>query len=72
MVHNGAFSVPRSEDRHASSARCAARCCASHQTIASLAPRSATTPIAMAVASEIGGIPSLTAVLVISTVYSAP
>ena len=40
---------------------------ASHQTIASLAPKSATTPIAMAVASEIGGIPSLTAVLVIST-----
>ncbi|AOJ91190.1 hypothetical protein WS87_31155 [Burkholderia sp. MSMB0856] len=40
---------------------------ASHQTIASLAPKSATTPIAMAVAQEIGGIPSLTAVLVIST-----
>ncbi|CAH2795188.1 MAG: LrgA-associated membrane protein LrgB [uncultured Paraburkholderia sp.] len=40
---------------------------ASHQTIVSLAPKSATTPIAMAVASEIGGIPSLTAVLVIST-----
>lgn len=40
---------------------------ASHQTIASLAPKSVTTPIAMAVASEIGGIPSLTAVLVIST-----
>ncbi|MGN6667359.1 MAG: LrgB family protein [Trinickia sp.] len=40
---------------------------ASHQTVASLAPKSATTPIAMAVASEIGGIPSLTAVLVIST-----
>ena len=40
---------------------------ASHQTIASLAPKSATTPIAMAVAAEIGGIPSLTAVLVIST-----
>ncbi|KML54789.1 hypothetical protein VL15_20200 [Burkholderia cepacia] len=34
---------------------------ASHQTIASLAPKSAT--IAMAVAAEIGGIPSLTAVL---------
>jgi putative effector of murein hydrolase len=40
---------------------------ASHQTIASLAPKSVTTPIAMAVAAEIGGIPSLTAVLVIST-----
>lgn len=40
---------------------------ASHQTIASLAPKSATTPIAMAVALETGGIPSLTAVLVIST-----
>ncbi|MGI4859658.1 MAG: LrgB family protein [Janthinobacterium lividum] len=40
---------------------------ASSQTIASLAPKSATTPIAMAVATEIGGIPSLTAVLVIAT-----
>lgn len=40
---------------------------ASHQTIASLAPKSATTPIAMAVAAETGGIPSLTAVLVICT-----
>ncbi|CAH2784933.1 MAG: LrgA-associated membrane protein LrgB [uncultured Paraburkholderia sp.] len=40
---------------------------ASHQTLASLAPKSATTPIAIAVASEICGIPSLTAVLVIST-----
>jgi predicted murein hydrolase (TIGR00659 family) len=40
---------------------------ASHQTIASLAPKSATTPIAMAVAKEVGGVPSLTAVLVIST-----
>ncbi|WP_179400947.1 LrgB family protein [Burkholderia guangdongensis] len=40
---------------------------ASRQTIASLAPKSATTPIAMAVAAGIGGIPSLTAVLVIST-----
>ena len=39
---------------------------ASHQTVASLAPKSATTPIAMAVAAEIGGIPSLTAVLVIT------
>ncbi|WP_322103468.1 LrgB family protein [Paraburkholderia sp. J41] len=40
---------------------------ASRQTVASLAPKSATTPIAMAVADKIGGIPSLTAVLVIST-----
>lgn len=40
---------------------------ASHQTIASIAPKSATTPIAMAVADKVGGIPSLTAVLVIST-----
>ncbi len=40
---------------------------ASHQTVASLAPKSATTPIAMAVAKQIGGVPSLTAVLVIST-----
>ncbi|MDR5816008.1 LrgB family protein [Caballeronia sp. LZ033] len=40
---------------------------ASHQSIASLAPKSATTPIAMAVAKEIGGVPSLTAVLVITT-----
>jgi predicted murein hydrolase (TIGR00659 family) len=40
---------------------------ASGQTLASLAPKSATTPIAMAVASVVGGLPSLTAVLVIST-----
>lgn len=40
---------------------------ASAQTLASLAPKSATTPIAMAVASEVGGLPSLTAVLVIFT-----
>lgn len=40
---------------------------ASHQTLASLAPKSATTPIAMAVAKQVGGIPSLTAVLVITT-----
>ncbi|WP_244818113.1 LrgB family protein [Caballeronia sp. Lep1P3] len=40
---------------------------ASKATVASLAPKSATTPIAMAVATSIGGIPSLTAVLVIST-----
>ena len=40
---------------------------ASRHTLASIAPKSATTPIAMAVADKIGGIPSLTAVLVIST-----
>ncbi|MBN3808158.1 LrgB family protein [Paraburkholderia sp. Ac-20347] len=40
---------------------------ATHQTLASIAPKSATTPIAMAVADKVGGIPSLTAVLVIST-----
>ncbi|WP_413186749.1 LrgB family protein [Paraburkholderia sacchari] len=40
---------------------------ASHQTLASLAPKSVTTPIAMAVAEKVGGIPLLTAVLVIST-----
>jgi putative effector of murein hydrolase len=33
----------------------------------SLAPKSATTPVAMAVAERIGGIPSLTALLVILT-----
>ncbi|MCE4545698.1 MULTISPECIES: LrgB family protein [unclassified Caballeronia] len=40
---------------------------ASRQSIASIAPKSATTPIAMGVAKEIGGLPSLTAVLVITT-----
>ncbi|WP_321852671.1 LrgB family protein [Burkholderia diffusa] len=40
---------------------------ASHQTLASIAPKSATTPIAMAIAEHLGGIPSLTAVLVICT-----
>jgi predicted murein hydrolase (TIGR00659 family) len=40
---------------------------ASWQTLASLAPKSVTTPIAMAVAEKIGGLPSLTAVLVITT-----
>jgi putative effector of murein hydrolase len=37
------------------------------QLIASAAPKSATTPIAMAVSEKLGGLPSLTAVLVIST-----
>ncbi len=40
---------------------------ASPETVLSLAPKSATTPIAMGVAEKIGGIPSLTAVLVILT-----
>lgn len=39
----------------------------SQQTILSLAPKSATTPIAMGIAEQIGGLPSLTAVLVILT-----
>jgi predicted murein hydrolase (TIGR00659 family) len=37
------------------------------QLIASAAPKSATTPIAMAVSEKLGGLPSLTAVLVITT-----
>ena len=36
-------------------------------TVLSLAPKSVTTPIAMGIAEKIGGLPSLTAVLVIST-----
>lgn len=40
---------------------------ASHTTMLSLAPKSVTTPIAMGIAEKIGGIPSLTAVLVILT-----
>lgn len=40
---------------------------ASEQTIRSLAPKSVTSPIAMAVSENIGGLPSLTAVLVILT-----
>lgn len=36
-------------------------------TLASLAPKSVTTPIAMGVAEELGGIPTLAAVLVITT-----
>lgn len=39
----------------------------SRETILSLAPKSVTTPIAMGVAERLGGIPSLTAVLVIVT-----
>ena len=40
---------------------------ASPQSLMSLAPKSVTTPIAMAVAERLGGLPSLTAVLVIMT-----
>jgi predicted murein hydrolase (TIGR00659 family) len=40
---------------------------ASRLTILSLAPKSVTTPIAMGISEKIGGLPSLTAVLVIST-----
>lgn len=40
---------------------------ASRQVVLSVAPRSVTTPIAMGVARKLGGLPPLTAVLVIST-----
>ncbi len=40
---------------------------ASRETLLSLAPKSATTPVAMGIAERIGGLPSLTAVLVILT-----
>ena len=40
---------------------------ASSESIRSLAPKSITTPIAMGVAEKIGGLPSLTAVLVVTT-----
>lgn len=40
---------------------------AGEETLLSLAPKSATTPVAMGVAEQIGGLPSLTAVLVILT-----
>jgi predicted murein hydrolase (TIGR00659 family) len=40
---------------------------ADERTLVSLAPKSVTTPIAMAVAEALGGLPSLTAALVIST-----
>lgn len=39
----------------------------SNQVLASLAPKSVTAPVAMAIAEQIGGLPSLTAVLVIVT-----
>ncbi|MDH5488782.1 MAG: LrgB family protein [Rhodospirillaceae bacterium] len=40
---------------------------ASEQTLLSLAPKSVTAPIAMGIAEAVGGVPSLTAVLVILT-----
>lgn len=40
---------------------------ASSATIASLAPKSVTMPVAMGIAEKIGGLPSLTAVLVMAT-----
>ncbi len=40
---------------------------ASRETLLSLAPKSVTAPIAMGIAEQIGGVPSLTAVLVILT-----
>jgi predicted murein hydrolase (TIGR00659 family) len=40
---------------------------ASAGTLMSLAPKSVTTPIAMGIAEKIGGLPSLTAVLVVTT-----
>lgn len=40
---------------------------ASHQIIMSLAPKAVTTPIAMEISSAVGGIPSLTAAVVVCT-----
>jgi len=40
---------------------------ASHVTLLSLVPKSVTAPIAMGIAEKIGGIPALTAVLVVAT-----
>ncbi len=40
---------------------------ASRETLLSLAPKSVTTPIAMGIAEKLGGLPSLTAVLVVMT-----
>jgi predicted murein hydrolase (TIGR00659 family) len=40
---------------------------ASRVTLASMAPKSVTTPIAMGIAEKLGGLPSLTAALVVST-----
>lgn len=51
----------------ASATACASLLGASRQTVLSIAPKSVTTPIAMGISEKIGGAPSLTAVLVIST-----
>lgn len=40
---------------------------ASRETLLSMAPKSVTTPIAMGIAEKLGGLPSLTAVLVVAT-----
>lgn len=40
---------------------------ASRETLLSLAPKSVTTPIAMGIAEKLGGLPSLTAALVVAT-----
>ena len=40
---------------------------ASSETLSSIAPKSATTPIAMAISEQVGGLPSLTAAFVIAT-----
>jgi len=40
---------------------------ASNQTLISIAPKSVTTPVAMGISEQLGGLPSLTAVLVILT-----
>lgn len=40
---------------------------ASRQTLLSMAPKSATTPVAMGIAEQLGGLPTLTAVVVILT-----
>ena len=41
------------------------------ETLASMAPKSVTTPIAMAISEQIGGLPSLTAAFVIATARQA-
>src|SRR5690606_31912050 len=41
--------------------------CASRDTLLSLAPKSVTAPVAMGITEQLGGMPSLTAVLVILT-----
>ena len=51
----------------ASAMLCAWLLGASKTTLLSLAPKSVTTPIAMGIAEKIGGLPSLTAVLVVCT-----